>query len=291
MSAPVSKAIDPARTGLSKSLMTTPCERKGVYGETVRDAAGRRLSFPLPERVTFGTAVDEAVAWLVYEDRTNPGWIDETPLDVVANDARIVGQQAAMKAKGWPLVDPEVFQIQLDTALRKYLVDADGFARLRALYDEGLMLQGIDGESLRAGDVIGTPDFVTPHRVLDLKTWSRNDGAKKVLTSPEMGIYAYLYAAHFGYLPDSVGYQAYIRVARPYWTWIEVDDPALISALVVYGRETADHWRALLAAGDIRLASVNTSFCGDCPWREAMPDLGHAGCAVGQLVPVEEVAA
>jgi hypothetical protein len=74
MTASVSKAIDPKRVGMSKSMMTSPCERKAFFGETVRDAEGRRLSFPMPERVTFGTAVDEAVAYIVWHDRQKEPW-------------------------------------------------------------------------------------------------------------------------------------------------------------------------------------------------------------------------
>jgi hypothetical protein len=276
----VSKAIDPARVGLSKSLMTSPCERKGYFSETVRDPEGRRLSFPLPERVTFGTAVDEAVSYIVWHDIREKGWT----VDFAVN----TGLEAAKKAKGWSLVpDPEVFVIQLRNAVNLYVDSPDGLTRIRSLYGENLRLQGNDGESLKAGDVIGTPDFITDKRVGDLKTWGRNDGEKKVWRSPEMGLYAYLYAAESGALPETVFYQAYIRVSKPYWTWIEV--PAT-SALVDFGRETAAHWRGLLELGRPELFPTDTTFCGDCPFRLPMPDLGHDGCAVGRLVPMEEAA-
>lgn len=277
----ISKAIDPTRVGLSKSLMTTPCERKAWYGESVRDERGRRLSFPLPERVTFGTAVDEAVTYILYQDSHG--------LPYSAADALALGLDAAKGAKGWPLVDdPDTFAVQVENALTLYLTQPDGIARVRALYPENVRLQGDNGRSLGAGDVIGTPDIMTDRRVVDIKTWGRNDGEKKVWKSPEMGVYAYLYTAEHGALPETVGYQAYIRVSRPYWTWIEVPATA---ALVDFGRETAAHWRALLELGRPELFATDTTYCHDCPFRVALPEYGHDGCAVGRLVPIEENAA
>lgn len=276
----ISKAIDPARAGLSKSLMTTPCERKGFYSETMRDANGRRLSFPMPEKVTFGSAVDEAVTYIVYHDREGEPWQLEDALALGLDTAR------GKDPRSWALVeDPEVFAIQVENALSLYLDQTDGLARIRALYPENLRLQGDNGRSLRAGDVIGTPDFLTDRRVVDLKTWARNDGGKKMWTSPEMGVYAYLFAAESGAIPETVAYQAYIRVNKPYWTWIEAPGT---SALIEYGRETANHWRALVEAGRPELAAPNPVFCGDCPWAQPIPEVGHDGCAVGRLMPVEE---
>lgn len=285
----ISKAIDPARVGLSKSLMTSPCERKGFFSETVRDDNGRRLSFPLPERVTFGTAVDEAVAYLVYRDMREPDWPEFDFADVVGNDARIIALQAAEKAQGWPLVtDPDTFAQQVNNAISLYLSQPDGIARIRALYPEHVRIQGNDGQSLRAGDVIGTPDFITDASVIDVKTWGRNDGVKKFWRSAEMGVYAYLFASIDGELPKRLAYQAYIRVSKPYWTWLEVTDEAEIAGLVSMGRETAAHWRGLLEIGRPELFPTDTYYCGDCPFRDPMPDYGHDGCAVGRLVPRTE---
>jgi hypothetical protein len=173
-------------------------------------------------------------------------------------------------------------------AIRLYVESPDGLERIRSLYGENLRLQGNDGQSLRAEDVIGTPDFITDRRVGDLKTWGRNDGEKKVWRSPEMGLYAYLYTAESGALPETVFYQAYIRVSKPYWTWIEVDAS---SELVDFGRETAAHWRGLLELGRPELFPTDTASCHDCPFKQALPEYGHEGCAVGRLLPVEEIAA
>ena len=276
----IGKRIDPARVGLSKSLMTSPCERKGFFSETVRDANGRRLSFPLPERVTFGTAVDDATAYILHHDRSDEPWLVE--------DAIRVGMDSAREAKGWPLVtDPETFEVQVTNAVGLYCSQPDGLARIRALYPENVRLQGDNGRSLRAGDVIGTPDILTDRRVIDIKTWGRNDGERKVWKSPEMGLYAYLFTAESGALPETVVYQAYIRVSRPYWTWIEAE---ATTELVDFGRETAAHWRALLEIGRPELFTTDTTYCGDCPFRAPMPEVGHDGCSVGRLVPMEKAA-
>lgn len=292
MTETISKAIDPKRVGMSKSLMTSPCERKGFFGETVRDADGRRLSFPMPEKVIFGKAIDEAVTWLIWKDQRDPEYdIDALPLEAVVNDARIIAMQAASSESGWPLLDDTVtFEIQVRNAIEFYLTQPDGLARIRPLYGENLRLQGNNGESLRIADVIGTPDYLTDHRVGDLKTWGKNDGLSKFWTSPEMGIYAYLFASEHGVVPETVFYQAYIRLkTKPYWAWIEVPGS---TELVVYGMETAAHWRGLLALGRAELFPVNTFFCGDCPFRDEMPEVGHMGCAVGQVASsVEERAA
>jgi hypothetical protein len=276
----ISKAIDPARVGLSKSLMTTPCERQGFYKETVRDDNGRRLSFPLPERVTFGTAVDEAVGFIVFHDREQREMLF---------DPAGIGLAAAKAASGWDLVpDPDVFAVQVRNAVELFLTQPDGLARLRALYPERLRIQGDEGKSIRAGDVIGTPDFLTDASVVDVKTWGRNDGAKKFWRSAEMGVYAYLFTAIDGAFPKRLAYQAYVRVSKPYWTWLEITDEAEIAALVSMGRETAAHWRGLLELGRAELFPTDTYYCGDCPFRLPMPEHGHDGCAVGRLVPLTE---
>jgi hypothetical protein len=290
----ISKAIDPARVGLSKSLMCSPCERKGFYSETVRDPEGRRLSFPLPERVTFGSAVDEAVGYLVYRDLNGdvePDWTDEQFADIVGNDARIIGMHAAERALGWPLVtDRDTFELQVANAVKLYCTSPDGLARIRSLYPERLRIQGENGQSIKAGDIIGTPDFLTDASVVDVKTWGRNDGAKKFWRSAEMGIYAWLVTSIDGTMPRRLAYQAYVRVSKPYWTWLEITDEAEIAALVSMGRETAAHWRGLLEIGRPELFPTDTYYCGDCPFRDPMPDHGHDGCAVGRLVPRTEEA-
>lgn len=287
MTAMPSKEIDGARVGLSKTLMTTPCALKGYYGERVRDEHGRRLRFPMPERVTFGSAVDEAILYILWHDR------DGLPWDV--GTAVAMGMSRATTAEGWRLVpDMEAFHTQLDNAIWSYTTSPDGLVRMQALYGEGLLLQGNDGESLRAGDVIGTPDAMTSRRVIDVKTWGRRKAdparlgdelaaAKTVWGGVEMAIYAYLFAKQNGEVPESVAYQAYIRSARPYWLWVEAPGTP---ELVGYGAATARRWRALLAADDPDLFTPDTTSCHDCGYRDALPQYGHDGCHVGRLLPV-----
>jgi hypothetical protein len=275
----ISKAIDPARVGLSKSLMTSPCERKGYFSETVRDSNGRRLSFPLPERVTFGSAVDEAVTYLVWTDREGRDW--------TVDEAVRLGMLAAERALGWPLVEDQLtFRVQLTNAINLYVTSDDGLQRIQRLYGEGLRLQGNDGETLRSDDgVIGTPDYITDRRVGDLKTAGKNDFAGRVWKSAEMGVYAYLFAAETGAIPETVFYQGYVRTQRPSWVWVEVPASA---DLVDFGRAQVDHWRGLLELGRPELFPTATFACGDCPYRLPMPEYGHDGCAVGRLVPSKE---
>jgi hypothetical protein len=100
-----------------------------------------------------------------------------------------------------------------------------------------------------------------------------------------MPIYGWLAAAEAGVLPPRLIYQVYVRVTKPYWLWIE--QPGLTS-LIGLGKAHAAHWRALLA-GPVELAAFDTTFCSDCGFRDAIPELGFAGCEVGQSIPVAEV--
>jgi hypothetical protein len=71
---------------------------------------------------------------------------------------------------------------------------------------------------------------------------------------------------------------------KPYWDWLE--QPGL-AGLIALGKAHAAHWRALLAQ-PVELASFDTTWCGDCGFRDAIPEVGHNGCAVGQSIPVAE---
>jgi hypothetical protein len=276
------KTIDPARVGLSKSLMTSPCERKGWFGEHIRDAEGRRLRFPMPERVTFGKAVDVAHGFIVWHEARGLPWTVE---EAIAEGLK----EAAQDGPSWALItDPETFALQVATAMRLFLTHPDGLERLRPFLS-GIRIQGNDGESLRADDIIGTPDYLLPDgSVLDVKTSGRVYGADKFWQSPEMGIYALLATAESGALPPRVAYQVYVRVARPYWQWIEVEGSA---DLVEIGRDTADHWREVIAFDSPTKVAANPMFCKDCPFAQPMPELGFDGCSVGRRMPRLEEAA
>lgn len=275
------KGIDLARVGLSKSLMTSPCERKGFYGETIRDANGRRLRFPMPEKVTFGTAVDEAVAFMLWSELHD---VTYAPADAVTK-----GMTAAMAQDGWSLVeDPRLFRSLLAEAVGLYVTEDNGLARILPLRDENIKLQGNDGESLRSGDIIGTPDILTDRRVGDVKTAAKAYSDSKFTASAEMPTYTLLFAAQNGELPDSLFYQVYVRTKRPYWQWLETTN---VSPLVDLARAHAAHWRKVIDTGDAELTAFNTLFCGDCPFRQPLPDVGFAGCDVGVIVPPAREAA
>ena len=268
------KAIDPARVGLSKSMMTTPCERKAWFGEKVRDKAGNRLRFPMPEKVHFGSAVDSAHLELVYAASVGR----EPDLNfAVAKGMERVRAVDSPEPIDWP-----VFETQLRNAMTLFLSQPDGLARIPL---EGIRFQGANGVSLRADDVIGTPDYLLGDgSVLDCKTSARAYRQDHFWRTAEMPIYAYLAAAELGVLPPRLIYQVYVRVTKPYWAWYE--QPGL-AALVSLGKHHAAHWRALIA-GPVELASFATDFCGDCGFRDAIPEAGHDGCAIGQAVPRDE---
>jgi hypothetical protein len=265
-------AIDPARVGLSKSLMTNPCERKGWYSEKVRDSEGRRLRFPMPEKVHFGSAVDSAHLEIVYAASKG-----EAP------DLALAVEKGMERVKGEPIEDRAVFEVQLRNAMTLFLAQPDGLARIPL---DGIRFQGANGQSLKADDVIGTPDYLLGDgSVLDVKTSARAYRQDHFWRSAEMPVYGWLAAAEAGVLPPRLIYQVYVRVTRPYWAWYE--QPGL-SALVTLGKAHAAHWRALLA-GPVDVAAFDTTYCSDCGFREAIPELNFDGCAVGQSIPVAEM--
>lgn len=275
MTLTIDKAIDNARVGLSKSLMTTPCERKGWYGEKVRDGEGRRLRFAMPEKVIFGAALDSAHLELVYAAS-----VGKEPDAVLAVEK---GMDRSLESVPSEAIDWDVFRVQLTNAVTLFLRDPNGLARIPL---DGIRFQGANGVSLKADDVIGTPDYLLGDgSVLDVKAPMRRKTERDFYRSAEMPLYAYLAAAEKGVLPPRLIYQVYVRVTKPYWDWIET--PGL-SALVSLGKSHAAHWRVLLAQ-PVEAASFDTSFCGDCGFRDAIPEVGHLGCEIGQSVPHEEL--
>ena len=103
MSSTISKAIDPKRTGISKSLITSTalCNRKGWFAEKIRTADGGRLPLIAPERVAFGAALDEAILEIVVAIRENQPWSIQT--------AHHLGVQAAMTRPHRDDIDWEKF--------------------------------------------------------------------------------------------------------------------------------------------------------------------------------------
>lgn len=280
MSAPPNKAIDPARVGLSKSLMTGVCDRKSYYGETVRDANGRRLPFVASESMLFGKAIDVAHGYIVWHIREGR--------EYQLSDAMLDGLEAARAdADGWAaLPSAAAFIDEVRVAIHKFHNQENGLDRLMPLIP-GIAIQGNDGETLRAGDVIGTPDYMLADgSPLDVKTskygtgqWSYDESA--FTSKAEMPIYALLSASINGAIPPRLIYQTYVRSRGGYWMWAEVEGTA---AHVELGRLHAAHWRAAIKANDPDLLSFNTKWCGDCQFARPMPDIGFEGCAVGGQV-------
>jgi hypothetical protein len=272
MIATIDKAIDNGRVGLSKSLMTNPCQRKGWYSEKVRDADGKRLSFAMPEKVIFGSALDSAHLEIVYAASQGK----EPDLELAAEK----GMARARKSVASEPIDWKVFEVQLRNGLTLFMRDPNGLSRIPL---DGIRFQGANGQSLRADeDVIGTPDYLLGDgSVLDVKAPLKRKSIKEFHRSAEMPLYTLLAAAENGVLPPKLIYQCYVRVTKPWWDWLEVPGTATLVAL---GRLHAAHWRAVLAV-DVDATSFSTDFCGDCGFREAIPEVGHNGCAVGQSIP------
>jgi hypothetical protein len=280
---PIDKAIDPARVGLSKSLMTSPCHRKGFYQETVRDEKGWRLRFPMPEKVLMGSAVDSAHSYIAWHLREGRPWTRDAAV-------REGLKRARSDEQSWSLLsdeDEEIFHRQLDNAIHLFMISPDGLERFRAEIP-GIRIQGNEGESLRADDVIGTPDYLLADgSVLDVKAAGQRYSEAKFWRSPEMPVYAYLAASESGVIPPRLIYQVYVRVGKPYWMWLEQPGtPELVSL----GQVHAAHWRAALAAGNADLFAFDPTFCGDCPFANPIPDVGFEGCPVGLLQPKEAAA-
>ena len=295
MSASISKAIDPKRTGISKSLITSTalCNRKGWFAEKIRTADGGRLPLIAPERVAFGAALDEAILEIVVAIREDAPW----DLPTVHH----LGVQAAMTRPHRDDIDWDKFKGDLWVALELFRSDIlrDGTGDSPLVDFHGSLVQGINGDSIRVetrafGTVIGTPDFIISGKarangrdlVLDLKSGARAK-SEKDLRSAEMAFYAYLYAQKWGGdLPD-VGYLTYVRTKAPRFQFIT-------------GTATADHLRiaeayiattkSVVARETPEEVGFTTSFCGSCEWNKPNPEVGFDGCSIGLLMAVEEEA-
>jgi hypothetical protein len=274
----IGKGIDPARIGLSKSLMTNPCERKGAYSELVRDDQGRRLQFPMPERVLFGRFIDAMHSYIVWKDMHGKEWTEA--------EAFRLGLENAHDTEASEDIDWGTFGVQAYNAITLFLEQDEGLAKMRECYPRNLQMQGANGTSLRHGDIVGTPDYGDDLGPIDVKATGKSFSPSKFYTSAEMPVYALLWSVqHGGEIPQRLAYQTYVRTIRPSWKWLEVPGAAGHIAL---GQLHANRWRKGLAHGDPDLFAFNTSFCGDCPWREAIEAVGHPGCPIVQAVPVVE---
>ena len=279
----ISKAIDPRRVGISKSLVTATalCGRKGWYSEKIRLEDGSRLPFIAPERVAFGSALDEAILIIVEAFRSNHPWNEK---DVV--DQGLFAARSRPTEEG---IDWGIFHAQLEAAIKIFVYDVlePELVTFRDVY-----LQGLDGESLKVEGLIGTPDFIFRKwngaeggtMILDLKASARSKSAKDLL-SAEMAFYSYLWSRYSaGELPG-VGYLTYVRTKRPTYQ-------------LITGKATADHLllaeqylaatKSVVARESVDDVAFSTSFCGSCEWRKPNPAVGFGGCSVGRLIASDE---
>ena len=278
----ISKAIDPRRVGISKSLVTTTalCGRKGWFSEKIRLEDGSRLPFVAPERVAFGSALDEAILIIAEALRSGRPW-DE---DEVVN----AGIEA-VRSRPTEEIEWEIFEAQLRAAVKIFVYDViePELVTFRDVY-----LQGLDGESLKVEGLIGTPDFIFRKwkgedggtMILDLKASARSK-SEKDLRSAEMAFYSYLWSRYSaGELPG-VGYLTYVRTKRPTYQ-------------LITGKATADHLllaeqylaatKSVVARESVDEVAFSTSFCGSCEWRKPNPAVGFGGCSVGMLIASDE---
>ena len=279
----ISKAIDPRRVGISKSLVTATalCGRKGWFSEKIRLADGSRLPLIAPERVAFGSALDEAILIIADSIRSNQRWDEKDVVDQ--------GFYAARSRPTEDGIDWGIFHAQLEAAVKIFIFDVleTELVTFRDVY-----LQGIDGESLKVDGLIGTPDFIFRRwkgedggtMILDLKASSRSK-SERDLRSAEMAFYSYLWTRYSaGELPG-VGYLTYVRTKRPTYQ-------------LITGKATADHLllaeqylaatKAVVARDSVDEVGFSTSFCGSCEWRKPNPEVGFGGCSVGMLIASDE---
>jgi hypothetical protein len=285
---PIDKAIDPARPGLSKSLMSSPCERKAWFGETVRDDKNRRLRFPMPERVLMGSAIDSAHSYIAWHLREGRPWSRDGAVREGLKRARSDEQSWALLTDD----DEEIFHRQLDNAIHLFMRDGalEQFMGVVA----GIRIQGNEGESLTWEDVVGTPDYILADgSILDVKASGSSEGRGRTYTpekfdqAAEMPVYALLMHELSGHPPPRLIYQVYVRQVKPHWQWIEVPGEM---RHVDLGRIHVKRWRKGMAAGDPDLFAFNPQMCKDCPFANPIPDVGFEGCPVGLLQPKEAAA-
>ena len=285
---PISKAIDPKRTGISKSLITSTalCGRKGWFSEHVRLPDGSRVPWIIPERVAFGAALDEAVLSIAFAERAGSTW---NPYEVLAD-----GMGAVRGKKTEAGIDWIKFEDDLKVAIDLFVFDVlrHGTSDAPLVDFNKAFLQGLDGESLRVGDLIGTPDFILSGTtrpngrtlILDLKTSTRSK-SEKDLRSAELSYYAYLWASWMeGDLPD-VGYLTYVRKTKPAYQLLT---GSVTSAQLLLAEEYVKTTRSIISSRAQEDVAFSTNFCGSCEWRKPNPDAGFEGCSVGSLMAAEE---
>ncbi len=276
--ADISKAIDPARTGISKSALTssTICMRKSYYAETVRDPDGRRVGITMNEPILFGKAVDAMTLYAIAAVRGNHSWTHEEAISYGISDA-----QPSSPAD----IDPESFREEMTLAMTGFTPYLHALLQRRG--DDGqIWLQGWDGESLRANGLIGTPDIIVesrtePPTVIDVKTGKRRK-TEADLNGVEMGYYAHLYRevrGHSGVV--RVAYLSWSRTKNPAWYYVEkeVEESHETIALA--------QLRALKSSLESKSAdsvAFSTTYCASCQYAKPQPSHNFDGCEVGLAV-------
>jgi hypothetical protein len=284
-----SKAIDPKRTGLSKStvLAASYCQRKAFYSETVRDANGARIQYAMPERVIFGVAVDTAALALMTWYRE--GWLPEQGTSeraALVERATTLGFEAAAERECSDTIDWGAFhnELALSTFELGRLLDTGAVPLV------GASFQGLHGESLRYvdpvhGELIGTPDVITYDTdgslfVIDVKAAARAK-SESDLFSAEMAYYTMLVRKALA-MPameyPRVGYLVWVRSkSAPRWSFIHGKTGPAHEVLA------EEYVTTTLRAVRGEAVGFSTQMCRTCDW--ARPVEGaFEGCAVGRAV-------
>lgn len=299
----VTKAIDPGRPGMGKSLLWATgsfgCEREAWYGDQVRDENGHRLRFPMPERVHFGTAIDVLHANLTRAKRDR----EPVPLAGAAFESAVdLAYYAGLDGEWEEEPDRETFRLQIWNAARLLVGMVEGPKEqapgvpLDWLPLEGLKIQGLDGVSLEVladgRPVVGTPDYLwedaegTLLGWLDVKATARSFSYPDKWLGAEASLYSWLCVQqNGGILPGFAGYMEYRRLAKPYWHLTFTRDPAM---LVRLADRYLNRWRKALAAGDPDLVSFSPKECADCPYSKPIDGVAFDGCPIGQIVNSQE---
>lgn len=280
-----SKAIDPKRTGISKStvLAASYCGRKAHWMETVRTPDGARIQNPMPERVLFGSAIDVMALALLTWHRDS--MIDASSESHLLDLAVELGVDAASEKLCSEQIDWEVFRREL--ALAAFTLNDRIKRGLFGL--DGAEFQGLSGESIRFvdpefGELVGTPDVIARTDdgrlfIIDVKAAARAK-TENDLRSAEMAFYVYLAmrALELDRYPD-VGYLVWVRGRKePHWEFIAGATGPEHEAL---GHAYIDSTRS--AVRSVQHTTFNTSMCGSCDWRKPVPGL-FEGCDVGRAV-------
>jgi hypothetical protein len=280
-----SKAIDPKRTGISKStvLAASYCGRKAYWMENVRTPDGARVQTAMPERVVFGTAVDVSALALMtwHRDRLIDDSSEANLLDVATE----LGVSAAAERNCSEFIGWDDFRKEL--ALSVFTLNQ--LLKQNRLPLEGAEFQGLSGESLRYtdpefGELVGTPDVLARSDdgrlfIVDVKSSARAK-TETDLRSAEMAFYVYLAmrAMSLTEYPD-VGYLVWVRGKRePRWEMVAGPTGAEHEAL---GRAYLESTRS--AVRSLHTTTFNTGMCASCDWRHAIAGL-HEGCDVGKSV-------